>query len=64
MFLIGRKQWRVLSVKKRKKKEEGEGGGQEEEQVQEREQEQEGFGGREKGKQAPAFSLVLHAGLI
>ena len=59
MFLhvIGGKQWRVLRVKKKKKKEEG-GGGHEEE------QEQEGLGGREKGKQAPAFILVLHAGLI
>ena len=61
MFLIGGKQWRVLRVKKKKKKEEG-GGGHEEEQVQE--QEQEGLGGQEKGKQAPAFFLVLHAGLI
>ena len=62
MFLIGGKQWRVLRVKKKKKKEEGGGGGHEEEQVQE--QEQEGLGGQEKGKQAPAFSLVLHPGLI
>ena len=60
MFLIGGKQWRVLRVKKKKKKEGG--GGHEEEQVQE--QEQEGLKGREKGKQAPAFTLVLHAGLI